>query len=124
MSRPPDAINLTGAAAPARLLAMGEHTPIWEQLKSLSPESSEPMDPKSILAEVMGWEVNFQPIKITMNDGSTIAGKVNIRGYKRLSEFLNMVEDEFVAVVPDGPEGSRSVVMLNKNHILYVETSE
>jgi len=82
------------------------------------------MDPKSILAEVMGWEVNFQPIKITMNDGSTIVGKVNIRGYKRLSEFLNLLKDEFVAVVPDGPESSRSVVMLNKNHILYVETSE
>jgi hypothetical protein len=103
---------------------MEDQTPLWEQLRSLSAESSEPMDPKSILAEVMGWEVNFQPIKITMNDGSTIAGKVNIRGFKGLSEFLNLLTDEFVAVVPDGPESSRSVVMLNKNHILYVETSE
>lgn len=97
---------------------------VWEELKSLSVDSADAMDPQGIVAEVMGWELNFQPIKITMNDGSTIAGKVNIRGFKRLSEFLNAVQDEFIAVVPDGPENSRRVAMLNKNHILYVETPE
>jgi hypothetical protein len=103
---------------------MSERMPIWEELKSLSADSTDVLDPQGIVAEVMGWEVNFQPIKITMKDGSTIAGKVNIRGFKRLSEYLNLAKDEFLAVVPDGPENSRSVVMLNKNHIVYVETPE
>lgn len=103
---------------------MGDRMTVWEELKSLSADSTDALDTQGIVAEVMGWEVNFQPIKITMNDGSTIAGKVNIRGFKRLSEFLNGVKDEFIAVVPDDPEHARRVAMLNKSHIVYVETPE
>jgi hypothetical protein len=96
---------------------MEEGSTTWQKLKSLSTVGEDATDPKDFMAKATGWAVNYKPVTVGMEDGSTITGKVNIRSFARLSDFLNASGDKFIAVVRDEDYRTRRVAMLNKSHI-------
>lgn len=68
------------------------------------------------------WEVNFKEVStVKMSDGSIFAGKVNIRNFPRLSDFLRSASDPFIAIVSDEGEPHSKVLMVNKNYIIWAE---
>jgi hypothetical protein len=103
---------------------MEEELTTWQKLKSLSKVGEDATNLHDFMLEAMGWAVNYKSVTVRMQDASAITGKVNIRSFTRLSDFLNVANDEFVAVVPDGDDRPPGVVMLNKSRIVCVETSD
>ena len=89
----------------------------WQRLRSLSTVGADGTNLHDFMLEAKGWAVNYKPVTVRMEDGSTITGKVNIRSFTRLSDFLNASGDKFIAVVLDKEDRTRRVVMLNKSHI-------
>jgi hypothetical protein len=71
-----------------------------------------------------GWEVNFKRITVKMSDGSVFGGRVNIRGFQRLSDFLRGTDDRFVVVLSEDEQQPQKVMMVNKNYILWAETAD
>ena len=69
------------------------------------------------------WEVNFKRINVKMSDGSVFSGKVNIRGFQRLSDFLRGTDDRFVVILSEVDQAQK-VMMVNKNYILWVEAAD
>jgi len=69
------------------------------------------------------WEVNFKRINVKMSDGSVFSGKVNIRGFQRLSDFLRGTDDRFVVILSE-VEQNQKVMIVNKNYILWVEAAD
>jgi hypothetical protein len=67
------------------------------------------------------WEVNLKEVTVKMSDGTLFAGKVNIRNFPRLSDFLRTVTDPFIVIVSDEGEPSSRVHMVNKNYIIWAE---
>ena len=94
----------------------------WQRLRSLSTVGTDGTNLHDFMLEVKGWAVNYKPVTVRMEDGSTITGKVNIRSFTRLSDFLNASGDKFIAVVLDKEDRTRRVVMLNKSHIVCAAT--
>jgi hypothetical protein len=70
-----------------------------------------------------GWEVNFKRITVKMSDSSVFGGKVNIRGFQRLSDFLRGTDDKFIVILSED-EQPQKVMMVNKNYILWAETAD
>jgi hypothetical protein len=66
------------------------------------------------------WEVNFKEVSVKMSDGTMFAGKVNIRNFSRLSDFLRTATDPFIVIV-SGVEPNSKVLMVNKNYIVWAE---
>ena len=66
------------------------------------------------------WEVNFKEVSVKMSDGTMFAGKVNIRNFSRLSDFLRTATDPFIVIVSGGEPNSK-VLMVNKNYIVWAE---
>ncbi|MFH2011270.1 MAG: hypothetical protein ABIJ37_00980 [Pseudomonadota bacterium] len=66
------------------------------------------------------WDINFQHVTVKMTDGSIFTGKVNIRNYKRLSNFFKGAEDRFIVLIPDEDQQPQTF-MVNKQYILWVE---
>ena len=69
------------------------------------------------------WEVNLKQVIIKMADGSVFGGEVNVRGFKRLSDFLRATDDRFIVILLDR-EKSKKAVMVNKNFILWAEEGD
>ena len=46
-------------------------------------------------------EVNFKRVTIEMSDNLVVQGKMNIRAFSQLSDFLQNTDDRFVVVVSD-----------------------
>jgi hypothetical protein len=71
-------------------------------------------------------EMNAHRVSITMRDGSTFRGYINIGSCRRLSDFFRKSESQFVVVfeatIGEGKE--KGVYFLNWNHILWVEPNE
>jgi hypothetical protein len=67
------------------------------------------------------WEVNLKEVTVKMSDGTMFAGKVNIRNFPRLSDFLRIATDPFIVIVSDEGEPNGRVHMLNKNYIIWAE---
>jgi hypothetical protein len=75
-----------------------------------------------IEGENMGeWEVNFAEVTVKMSDGTLFAGKVNIRNFPRLSDFLKSATDPFIVIVSDEETSTGRVHMVNKNYIIWAE---
>ncbi len=66
------------------------------------------------------WEVNLKQVIIKMADGSVFGGEVNVRGFKRLSDYLRATDDRFIVILSDR-EKSKKAVMVNKSFILWAE---
>ena len=69
------------------------------------------------------WETNFKPLTVKMSDGSLLTGRVNIRQYRRLSDFLKSAEDPFIVMLPPADQPQK-VIILNKNYIIWAETQD
>ena len=69
------------------------------------------------------WEVNFKRITVKMSDGSIFSGKVNIRGFQRLSDYLRTTDDRFLVILSE-EENSQKAIMVNKNYILWAEAAD
>ena len=70
-----------------------------------------------------GWDVSFKRVIIKMADGSVFGGDVNIRGFKRLSDYLRATDDRFIVIRSDDEKPQRAV-MVNKNFILWAEEGD
>ncbi|MFH2011269.1 MAG: hypothetical protein ABIJ37_00975 [Pseudomonadota bacterium] len=69
------------------------------------------------------WDINFQQVTVKMSDGSMFTGNVNIRNYKRLSDFFKGAEDRFIVICPEVEDKHRAF-MVNKEYIIWVESSD
>jgi hypothetical protein len=67
------------------------------------------------------YTVNFTDIEVKISDGSTIKGKVNIRGdYNRLSDFLRHSPEQFMVIVSEEQTAdAQKVFFVNKNFIVW-----
>jgi hypothetical protein len=45
-------------------------------------------------------ETRYRSVLVKMSDGNIHAGKVNIHGFPRLSDFIKDKNDEFIVLVP------------------------
>lgn len=67
------------------------------------------------------WEINFKEVTVKMSDGTMFAGKVNIRNFSRLSDFLKIATDPFIVIVSEEGEPNGRVLMVNKNYVVWAE---
>jgi hypothetical protein len=71
------------------------------------------------------WMREYRGVTIRTTDGSTFAGKINLGHNKRISDLFKTPCEQFVVLVDvvfrDSPE---RVVMINKNHIVWVEPGD
>ena len=73
----------------------------------------------------LAWDVNFRQVNIKMSDGSVFAGKVNIRNFARLSDFLRAMDDRFIVILAEAEgEQPQRVMMANKDFILWAEAPD
>ncbi|MES0446310.1 MAG: hypothetical protein ABUJ92_07165 [Desulfobacterales bacterium] len=71
------------------------------------------------------YQAEYKKITIRTSDGSTIHGKVNIAGKKRVSDIFTSNEDLFVVMVDVSFENSFGRTMfVNKRHIVWAEPEE
>ena len=68
------------------------------------------------------WDVNFKKVTVKMSDGTVFGGKVNIRNFQRLSDYLRATDDRFVVIL--GEEEPQRVMMVNKSFILWAEAAD
>jgi hypothetical protein len=71
------------------------------------------------------FSTNYISITVKLVDGTILDGKINILPHKRLSDFVNSRDKDFVVVV----EGSSidikdKTVFINKNKVAWVEPNE
>jgi hypothetical protein len=69
------------------------------------------------------WDGNFKHVTIKMSDGSVFGGKVNIRSFQRLSDYLRATDDRFIVILAE-EEKPQKVMMVNKNYILWAEATD
>jgi hypothetical protein len=64
-------------------------------------------------------------ITIRTTDGSTLQGKVNISAKKRVSDLFTDSSEQFVVMVDvSSQRGDKKTLIVNKNHIVWVEPEE
>lgn len=68
------------------------------------------------------WIRNYKKVTIKMTDGSVLKGKINIKEFPRLSILFKTSPDNFITLVPE--ENPNKVLIINKNHILWVEPED
>jgi hypothetical protein len=71
------------------------------------------------------FSANYISITVKLVDGTILDGKINILPHKRLSDFVNSSDKDFVVVI----EGSSidikdKTVFINKNKVAWVEPNE
>ena len=67
----------------------------------------------------------YKKITIKTSDGATIQGKVNLTSMKRVSELFTKSESPFIVMVDAVlREGQGKVLIINKEHIVWVEPEE
>ena len=71
------------------------------------------------------WVKEYRNVTIRTTDGSTFSGKTNLGNYKRISDlFKNPCEQFIVLVEVVFREASEKTVIINKNHIVWVEPGD
>ncbi len=75
------------------------------------------------MKQELGFEVNYKKVTVKMTDGLVYTGEVNIRNFPRLSDFFRNADDRFLVALPE-PDGTAKVMLLNKNFIIWAETTE
>ncbi len=67
----------------------------------------------------------YKKITIKTSDGVTIQGKVNLTSKERVSELFTKSESPFIVMVDAVlREGQGKVLIINKEHIVWVEPEE
>ena len=70
------------------------------------------------------YTTKYENIVVKLSDGSMIKGKLNIRDYNRLSDYLRHAQDQFVVIVSEeSGQGSEKVFFINRDYIVRI-TSE
>jgi hypothetical protein len=71
------------------------------------------------------WVKEYRDISIRTSDGSTFLGKINLCHHKRISDlFKNPCEQFIVLVDVMFRESTEKTVIINKNHIVWVEPGD
>jgi hypothetical protein len=67
----------------------------------------------------------YKKITIKTSDGATIQGKVNLTSKERVSDLFTKSESPFIVLVDAIlREGQGKILVLNKEHIVWVEPEE
>ena len=68
----------------------------------------------------MAEQANIKQISVRLTDGSTIKGKINIKKFNRIPDFLNRGEDQFIILFGAAMAGSMNrVVIVKKDQIVW-----
>ena len=68
------------------------------------------------------YKKEYRDVTIRTSDGSTLLGKVNLGIKERVSDLFTKTENPFVVLSDvEHRDGSGKVLILNKNHIIWVE---
>jgi len=71
------------------------------------------------------WVKAYRGVTIRTTDGSTFSGKINLSHNKRISDLFKNPGDQFVVLVDVVfRECQEKVVIINKNHVVWVEPGE
>jgi hypothetical protein len=74
------------------------------------------------MSESQKFGTNYRSATVKMVDGSTFSGKINIRNYNRLSDFVKSVDERFIIMVSE-TDHDEKVFFLKVEHIVWVETT-
>lgn len=67
------------------------------------------------------YSTKYENIVVKLSDGSIIKGKLNIRDYNRLSDYLRHSQDQFfVIVAEESGKDSEKVFFVNKDYVVQV----
>lgn len=67
----------------------------------------------------------YKKITIKTSDGATIQGKINLTSQARVSELFTKSDSPFIVLVDAVlREGQGKVLVINKEHIVWVEPEE
>lgn len=62
---------------------------------------------------------------IKLSDGNTIRGKINIRNQARLSDLLNLKDDNFLVVFDcQFREELGKILFVNKRHVVWIAPTD
>ncbi len=75
------------------------------------------------MEQELGFEINYKKVTVKMADGLVYTGKVNIHNCSRLSDFFRNTNDRFLVAITE-PDETEKVMFLNKNFILWAETTD
>jgi hypothetical protein len=71
------------------------------------------------------WIREYRDITVRTTDGSTFSGKMNLGHHKRTSDLFKDPSEQFVVltnvILHDSPG---KLVIINKNHIVWVEPGD
>jgi len=68
----------------------------------------------------MSEQANIKHISVRLTDGTTIKGKINIKKYNRIPDFLNRGEDQFIVLFGASMAGSiNKVAIIKKDQIVW-----
>ena len=71
------------------------------------------------------YKKQYKEIKIRTTDGDVLKGKVNIGLKSRVADLFTRTEDPFIVLSDvESRDGSRRVLFVNKNNIVWVEPEE
>lgn len=71
------------------------------------------------------YKTEYRKITIKTTDGATLMGKVNIGIKERVSDLFTKSESQFIILLDaEHKEGSETVRIINKNHIVWAEPEE
>jgi hypothetical protein len=73
----------------------------------------------------IAFSTNYISITVKLVDGIILDGKINILPHKRLSDFVNSSDKDFVVVVERSSIDIKDkTVFINKNKVAWVEPNE
>ena len=71
------------------------------------------------------WVKNFRSVVVKIKDGTTIAGKLNIGDFPRVSDFFRQSPDQYFVLSDAEHRGvSGKVVIVNKSEIIWAEPED
>ncbi len=73
-----------------------------------------------------GYIRNYRSVILKMSDGSMLTGRINLGDtFQRLSDLIRRTETQFITVASDeSTEESKKVFVVNKNFIMWAESSD
>ena len=71
------------------------------------------------------YRKEYRRVTVKTTDGSTLMGQINIGIKDRVSDLFTKSESQFIVLTDvETREGSGKTLIINKNHIVWVEPSD
>ena len=71
------------------------------------------------------YKKEYRAVTVKTTDGSTLMGRINIGIKDRVSDLFTRSETPFIVLTDvETREGSGKTLIINKNHIVWVEPSD